>query len=167
MSSSAATAVSISASPMGVEMQYMSRLAEAYDEGQTRLRATEIADLQGYQRPVVAKILSVLSQAGLVTGSPGPGGGFSLARDPRDIRLYDVYRLFERANGDPACPFGTGVCRSTHADAGPCPMHERVASVRKAMDALLHETTFDQFRSTTPGSPNGANGQAVDHNGEK
>ena len=53
----------------------MSRLAEVWDEGKTRLSAFEIADERGLPRPMVAKILTALSQAHLVTGSPGPGGG--------------------------------------------------------------------------------------------
>ena len=71
----------------------MSRLAEVYDKERTRLSANDIADARGLQRPRVAKVLSVLSQAGLVTGSPGPGGGFALARHPREITIYDVFIL--------------------------------------------------------------------------
>ena len=57
----------------------MSRLAEVWDGGKTRLSAFEIADQRGLPRPMVAKILTTLSQANLVTGSPGPGGGYCLS----------------------------------------------------------------------------------------
>ena len=122
----------------------MSRLAEVYDGGKTRLSAAEIAKTRGLQRPIVAKILSALSQAGLVIGSRGPGGGSALARDPRRITLYDVFKLFEReADGD-NCPFGGGIC----GVGQPCPIHDKLVAVQKAMDRLLHETTFDEFRLT-------------------
>ena len=60
----------------------MSRLAEVWDGGRTRLSAVEIADKRGLPRAMVAKILSTLSQANLVQGAPGPGGGYALAREP-------------------------------------------------------------------------------------
>ena len=74
----------------------VSRLAEMYDNGQTRLSAEEIARSRGLQKPFVSKLLSTLATAGIVTGARGPGGGFTLARHPRKIRLYDVFTLFER-----------------------------------------------------------------------
>ncbi len=120
----------------------MSRLAEVYDGGETRLSAADIADSRGLQRPFVAKILSVLSRAGLVTGSRGPGGGSALARDPKKIKLYDVFKLFEREDDSTNCPFGGGRCGVGH----PCPLHDKLVSVQKAMDHLLHETTFEGFR---------------------
>ena len=52
----------------------MSRLAEMYTDQPVRQSAIEIADVRGLQRPFVAKILTVLSQAGLVNGTRGPGG---------------------------------------------------------------------------------------------
>jgi Rrf2 family protein len=119
----------------------MSRLAEVYDGGTTRLSAAEIADARGLQRPRVAKVLSVLSQAGLAIGSPGPGGGFTLACPPDRITIYDVFSRFERHSETPKCPFGGGICGVGQA----CPLHEELHAVREAMDRFLHETTFQNF----------------------
>ena len=88
----------------------MSRLAEVYDGGKTRLSATDVAEQRGMQRPFVGKILTILSQADLVSGSPGPGGGYTLARPPAQITVRDVYRLFEREENSVTCPFGGGIC---------------------------------------------------------
>ncbi len=120
----------------------MSRLAEVYDGGKTKLSAAEIAESRGLPRPFVSKILSVLSQAGLVTGSRGPGGGTTLARPPEQIRLYDVFRLFEREEHVRECPFGGGIC----GVGEPCPVHHKLEEVQQAMDRLLHETTFAVFQ---------------------
>ena len=109
-----------------------SRLAEVYDGGITRLSATNIADSRGLQRPFVAKILTMLSQAGLVSGAPGPGGGYTLTRPPKKIRLYDIYRLFEREDNSDACPFGGGVC----GVGEPCPLHNKLVEVQDATDCI-------------------------------
>ncbi|EMI19932.1 transcriptional regulator, BadM/Rrf2 family [Rhodopirellula maiorica SM1] len=120
----------------------LSRLAEVYDGGQTRLSATEIAENRGLQRPFLGKILSTLAQAGLIEGMRGPGGGFTFAVHPREVKLYDVYCLFERDEQSNHCPFGGGICGVGEK----CPLHDRLADVRKATDAVLHNTTFDAFR---------------------
>lgn len=120
----------------------MSRLAEVYDDGKTRLAAADIAEARGLLKPFVAKILTVLSQAGLVKGSPGPGGGYALARHPREIRIHDVFSLFEREDESDACPFGGGIC----GVGEPCPLHQRLVDIQISMNTLLHDTTFEVFR---------------------
>lgn len=120
----------------------LSRLAEVYDEGQTRLSATEIADSRGLQRPFVAKVLSTLSQAGIIEGARGPGGGFTFLAHPKETTLHDVFCLFERENTLNDCPFGGGVCGT----GDKCPLHDRLVKVRKATDEVLRGTNFDAFR---------------------
>ncbi len=120
----------------------ISRLAEVYDGGKTRLSAIEIADARGLPRPFVAKVLSTLSQAAIVEGTRGPGGGFALAVDPKDLTLFEVYILFEQEKQSETCPFGGGICGAGDS----CPLHDRLAGVRKATDKMLHQTTFDTFR---------------------
>jgi Rrf2 family transcriptional regulator, iron-sulfur cluster assembly transcription factor len=120
----------------------MSRLAEVYDGGQTLLSGADIASSRGLQRPFVAKVLSTLSQAGLISGSRGPGGGFTFARPPKEIRLYDVFVLFERTEDSDACPFGGGICGVGEK----CPLHDKLVAVQRATDRMLRDTTFDVFR---------------------
>ena len=120
----------------------MSRLAEVYDGGKTRLSAADIATARQLQGPFVAKILTALSQAGLITGAPGPGGGYALSRPPKEIALHHVFALFERENESLACPFGGGVC----GQGEPCPLHHKLVGVKEAMDDLLKRTTFEIFR---------------------
>jgi len=119
----------------------MSRLAEVYDGGSTLLSANEIAKVRQLNRPIVAKILSNLSQAGLVTGSRGPNGGFTLARPPAHITLHDVYRVFERHDPISHCPFGGGIC----GEGDTCPIHDKLTAVKTAIGHVLYDTTFDVF----------------------
>ncbi|MFL5384383.1 MAG: Rrf2 family transcriptional regulator [Longimicrobiaceae bacterium] len=44
---------------------------------------------------VVRRIVGALRNAGMVTVQPGVGGGATLAREPREISLLDVYRAVE------------------------------------------------------------------------
>ena len=121
----------------------LSRLAELYDGNGLRVSATDIADARNLNRPMVRKILSALAQAGLVVGSPGPGGGYQLARPPKDICLYDVFRIFEREDQSTACPFGGGVC----GQGEPCAIHDRLVDIKVAVDTWMRETSFEDFRA--------------------
>lgn len=139
----------------------LSRLAEVYDDGETRLSASQIAESRGLQRPYVAKVLSTLSQVGIVIGSRGPGGGFTFAVHPKKVKLYDVYRLFEREDKSNDCPFGGGIC----GVGDKCPLHDKLVDVKKATDKVLHGTTFDTFRQAYQES-GGKNAWRLESEGE-
>jgi len=120
----------------------LSYLSEVWDGGKTRLSSVQIADNRGLPRPMVAKLLTTLSQGHLVIGSPGPGGGYALARDPKQITLRHAFDLFERVDTSHTCPFGGGICGS----GDPCAMHDRLVQTKKAFDHYLNDTTFECFR---------------------
>ena len=119
----------------------MSRLAELYPEG-LKASSADIAKSRNLAQPLVAKVLTTLARSGLVTGSPGPGGGYQFARDPKEVSLLDVASLFERES-DTACPFGPGWC----GDGEPCPLHQSLLAMKQIETDYLKNTTFDVFSS--------------------
>jgi Rrf2 family protein len=123
----------------------LSLLAQVYDgegSGMTRLSASDIAVARNLQRPFVAKLLTVLAQARLVTGSPGPGGGYALARPPEQITIYDVAAVFERDEGN-ICPLGKGRC----GNGEPCPLHAALRGMDGAVEQMLRGLTLEIFRT--------------------
>jgi Rrf2 family protein len=72
-------------------LRCLMRLAAAQD-GQS-LTIPEIAVAEGLSAPYVAKLLSVLRQAGLIESVRGRAGGYRLAATPADIRLGSVLRV--------------------------------------------------------------------------
>jgi Rrf2 family protein len=57
--------------------------------------ATRIAGELGVSRNHLSKILMKLAREGLVLSHRGPGGGFSLAKDPDKISLFEIYEAVE------------------------------------------------------------------------
>jgi Rrf2 family protein len=117
----------------------MSRLAELFADDQLASSA-DIAKSRNLAQPLVAKILTTLARAGLITGSPGPGGGYRFANNPKDVSLHDVVSLFERES-ETACPFGPGWC----GDGEPCPLHQSLHAMKQIETDYLKNTTFDVF----------------------
>jgi Rrf2 family iron-sulfur cluster assembly transcriptional regulator len=118
---SKATRLSISA---------MSALAEVYGKDSPTLTSTEIAKRRGIPSPFVAKVMTMLSLRGLVSGTRGPGGGYSLARPPDEITLFDIASVFQRIE-EPECPLGRAhVCSDKTACALHVPLQQMQASIR-------------------------------------
>ena len=120
----------------------VSYLAERYSNPPAKTSSLEIAEKRQLPKPVVAKILTILSQAGLVRGTPGPRGGYWLARDPSGITLWDVAAVFERPELDIMCPFGPKWCGT-----GPqCPLHHPILEVQRVTEVFLKSHHFGSFR---------------------
>lgn len=120
----------------------LSRLAEVYDGGRTVSSSVEIAESRKLPKPLVAKLLTVLSQAGLVRGTPGPGGGYVMAKHPAEVSLFDVASLFERPMTLGTCPFGPTWCKG---DTDRCPLHEPLMRMHDEMMEFMRNTTFAVF----------------------
>lgn len=117
-------------------------LAERYGEAGVRVSASDIADARELPRALVAKVLAALSQHGIVSGAPGPRGGYALARPPEEISLYDLVAVFEKMDVRPMCPFGPNWC-----GVGPnCPLHESISAGAAKVEDFLRQHHLGAFR---------------------
>jgi Rrf2 family protein len=124
----------------GCAVAAMSALAESHAD-ELQLSSHQIAESRNLSQPLVAKVLTVLSQAGLVHGTRGPGGGYRLARPPGEITLFDVVDLFEGHRDPSACPFGPGWC----GVGDPCPLHHLLAGMSESTANQLRKANFGSF----------------------
>lgn len=103
--------------------------------------SAEIAKDRQLSRVLVAKILTLLSAAGLVEGKPGPSGGYRLSRAASEISLLDVIKVFENPEDRIMCPFGPQWCGN-----GPlCPIHDTLVEMQQEALARLNRENFGQF----------------------
>lgn len=79
-------------SRVAVAVHVLAYMAWKRSEAQTSER---IASSVNTNPVVVRRIMGALRNAGMVNVQPGVGGGATLARDPSDISLLDVYRAVE------------------------------------------------------------------------
>jgi Rrf2 family protein len=113
-------------------------------EGQA-LTIPEIAEAEKLSDPYVAKLLSVLRQAGLIASVRGRTGGYHLAKPPAKVRLGEVMRaLGEPLFEDPgycerhASPDISGAC--VHHDG--CTLRVIWQTLEQWMRHLLDQVTL-------------------------
>ena len=119
----------------------LSYLAANFEKEGFKANSQTIASARNLSRPLVGKLMSQMSTAGLVNGTPGPGGGFFLSRHPKNITLIEIVRLFEKVEDSLMCPFGPGWC----GDGDPCPFHFELENKRDEMLEWLEKTSLEVF----------------------
>ena len=110
--------------------------------------ARDLAELQGVPLEYLAKTFTKLRRAGLVVGSEGISGGFSLARAAEKISVLDVIvaidgkkPLFDCRNIRTGCAvFGTAAPR--WATKGVCSIHAVMLEAEAAMRSVLAARTL-------------------------
>ncbi len=107
------------------------------DQGGKRVSGTQIAKEADVPSKYLSRILADLVRARVLDSTRGKGGGFQLAKDAKEIPLFDILSHFEPVFGNRRpCPFGHEVC----SDDTPCGGHEQWKMVRAAYEKFLHQT---------------------------
>lgn len=89
------------------------------------LSTKTLAEFHGLPKEYLSKALQNLSQAGLVTTTLGPGGGYRLARAPSEITFLDIVEAVEGKRQTFICNEirGNNPCRGKETcDSKPCPI---------------------------------------------
>lgn len=108
----------------------------------------QIATRQNIPGPFLAKIISQLATAGLVSTHRGAGGGVTLARSPSEISLLEVVEALEGPIRLNRCLVQPDACpRDSY-----CPVHSVWADAQERLTSLLEVTTFDALAGLAPAS---------------
>ncbi|PWS34222.1 SUF system Fe-S cluster assembly regulator [Falsiroseomonas bella] len=101
----------------------------------------------GVAEPTVAKVLKMLSQAGLVEGQRGPRGGYRLLRPLAEVPLSDVIVAIDGPIALTACvDGGFGLCEAEHV----CPVRGRWDPVNAAIRDALSGITVAEIATPKP-----------------
>jgi Rrf2 family protein len=108
-----------------------------------RASTLDIAARQDIPGPFLAKIVSQLSVAGLVTTHRGAGGGVALAIPSDEISLLQVIEALDGPLRLNRCLIQPDSCpRNQH-----CPVHDVLALAQEQLATLLDLATFDSLAS--------------------
>lgn len=116
-------------------------LAKRADGGP--VKAAAIASAQQIPVRFLENILAQLRQGGIVDSARGKEGGYSLARDPEDVRVGEVIRLLEGDIGSVDCRVA-GVSRDCSLIDG-CVLLPMWEEAHQAMMSVFDSTTFEHL----------------------
>ena len=109
--------------------------------------AKQIAGALSIPREFLNKVMQRLVKAGFLVSVKGPGGGFLLAKDPKDITVFDIVKAIDGVEWFDSCLLRVGRCD----EANPCVVHEFWVKIRNQVRAILdHESLADlvkEFRN--------------------
>ena len=98
----------------------------------------EMAETLDIPAPFLGKLLQPLVGLGVLESQRGRRGGFRLALDPAEVRLYDVVGVQEPLDGPRRCLLGQAICSDERA----CPTHEYWKKTSEEFLQLLLTTTI-------------------------
>jgi len=129
------------------------RLGEEFGGG--LLLTDDIARAENIPKKFLEQILLDLKHAGYVRSKQGRKGGYRLVRDPSQITLAEIYRLFDGAIALVPC-----VSQKFYEECDDCPdekacrLKRVFVEVREQTNELLSGVTIDSFlngsRKPTP-----------------
>lgn len=133
-------------------MQYSSRLTIAIHillcivefEKKEKVTSNFLAGSIGVNPVIIRNVLGQLQNANLIKTAAGVGGS-TLAKEPTDINMLDIFKAVENSNVDlfhfhdnpnPECPVG----RTVHAV-----LDDKLAAIQKSMENSMRSVTLQSL----------------------
>jgi Rrf2 family transcriptional regulator, nitric oxide-sensitive transcriptional repressor len=109
----------------------------------------QLAQVTRVPEGYLAKVLLLLSRAGLVRSQRGPHGGSVLARAPEEISILDVVQSVDPIKRIRSCPLGI----ESHG-ATLCPLHRRIdQAIAQVEAAFAQSRVADLLSEATRSKP--------------
>jgi len=109
----------------------------AYELGRPLIKVGELVEKERLPVKFLEQILMQLREAGYIDTKRGKGGGYFLAKAPKDIRFGQVIRLIDGPLAPIACVSQTAYERCTCPDEEHCGLRMLMLDVRNAIARIL------------------------------
>lgn len=101
--------------------------------------ADVLAERTKVPRRYLHKVLQDLARSEIVRSRPGPGGGYSLVRQPEDLSILDVVNAVAPLERIHHCPLGL----PSHTSL--CPLHQELDRAYAATEQAFSNVTIRQI----------------------
>lgn len=118
-------------------------LSLRYDRGPVSIQ--EIAETQNIPLKYLEQILMALKLGGFVQSRKGPGGGYMLARAPRNITLGSVVRAMDGPIAPISCVSVSGYHECGCPEPETCALRTVFREARDALSEVFDGTTFEDI----------------------
>jgi len=103
--------------------------------------ASELVEELKIPRPFLRKILQILNKESILISYKGIGGGFILAKQPKDIYLTDLMEIFQGGLNLNECTLRKMKC----PNIGKCPLRKKIKNIEKYVAHQLSEINLASF----------------------
>jgi Rrf2 family protein len=107
--------------------------------------AKDLAEMYSIPQEALAKILQRLTREGLLISQYGTNGGYSLARDPRQISAFEVIRAIEGPLFITSCSVDNDCEQSDY-----CTIREPLRKVSRSIEEVLQKVTIWDLTEPEP-----------------
>ena len=123
-------------------------LTQHYEEGAVLI--ADLAEAEGIPKKFLEAILLQLKNHGFLQSKQGKGGGYKLAKHPRDIKLGQVIRVLEGPLAPVSCVSQTAYKKCEECqDETQCGIRLVMKDVREAMTNILDNTSLEEVNLKT------------------
>ena len=118
----------------------------AMESDKKLLHTADIARQENIPRKFLEQILLDLKHARMVKSRQGIGGGYYLVKDPRDISVADIYRLFDGPIAPVLC-VSLNFYEKCHdcTDEKKCILREQFINIREGARQVMSRVTIASF----------------------
>ena len=106
-----------------------------------KIGVKEIAEALNIPSPFLAKILQILAKKNAISSSKGPGGGFYITEQERNMPLIDIVYHIDGVDKFENCIMGLKKC----SNDTPCPMHYAIQPFKEQFLMELEQNTIGNF----------------------
>jgi len=125
--------------------------------GQRKVNSDFVSESTGVNAVIIRNIFIQLKKAGLVSVSPGPGGT-TLAKQPEQISLWDIYVAVEAEKTDdifkfhenisPNCPIGSNIYEILHSH-----LDDAVKALKEELSGVMLADLISELHQKVPNLP--------------
>jgi Rrf2 family transcriptional regulator, iron-sulfur cluster assembly transcription factor len=116
-------------------------LGKFSEEGK-KIGIKKITEDLGISGPFLGKILQFLVKQKLLVSIKGPNGGFALARNPKEISLFDIITQVDGQKYFTNCLIGLEPCISHDPEKPLCPVHKKYNELREEIATFYKKTSL-------------------------
>lgn len=126
---------------------YLAR--QTREDAERKVQVAEIAEAQSIPKKFLESILLDLKHNGIVGSKMGRGGGYYLRRDPAEVNLADIHRIFDGAIGLLPCVTYQYYEKCEECvDEETCGIREAILEVRNKTVEILKENSLEHILET-------------------
>ena len=106
------------------------------------INATVLAEALSIPYKFLTKIMTELVNVGFIASIRGREGGYAFLKDPSEIKINDILKVFNDSIIDEECVLGIGFCKGDDNKGKKCALHDQWVDSKKVLQKMFKESSI-------------------------